>query len=370
MYATGRIHQEASRYGEAARKFGRLVRIYPLSPLAPEAAWRVGWCEYRAGRMRKAASVFAAVARRPGADRAAALYWEARSLERAGAPASDVYEALLRQFPESYYAMLAERRMSRREGSALAERAHTADAVVGPGPAAKSISPLPRFDELRAMELKPLARVELAAYSRRTSNADPLILARAFAEVDGYRQAIQIAVRQHLCALESPLLSLCYPLAFWPFIQRETDRQGLDPFLVLAVVRQESLFDAEAVSSADARGLMQLLPSTADRIAREIAREDFQPKNLFDAEHNLLLGMTYLRDLLARYQGDVTRALAAYNAGEAAVDKWQARHGQLEDDEFVESISYRETLSYVKRVLQNHRIYRALYPQVLAQSAG
>lgn len=136
------------------------------------------------------------------------------------------------------------------------------------------------------------------------------------------------------------------------------------------MIRQESLFDVEAVSSANARGLMQLLPSTAARVARGIDRADFRTESLFEPESNVALGAAYLHELLDRYRNNVERAVAAYNAGEAAVDKWQLRYASLQDDEFVESISFRETRSYVKRVLQNERIYRALYSQRISGDTG
>lgn len=369
LYATGRIHQEANRYAAAARAFARLVRNYPPSRLAAESAWRVGWCEYRAGRMRNAATHFAKAAGRPDGDRPAALYWKARSFEKTRGPAREAYEALLREFPESYYAMLAELRTHHPEGSAISGRARPATGSESGMPSGGGNEELARFDELRGMGLKSLARIELAAQARRSSIADPLSLARAWAEIDAHREAIQILSRQHACGIEVPSVSLCYPLAFWPLVEHETARRGLDPFLVLSVIRQESLFDTEATSPADARGLMQLLPATAARLAREAGQTDFRPEFLFDADENVRFGTTYLADLLTRYQGNTARALAAYNAGEAAVDKWQARYGDLEDDEFVESISYRETRSYVKRVLQHWRIYRALYPGALTQSA-
>jgi len=87
----------------------------------------------------------------------------------------------------------------------------------------------------------------------------------------------------------------------------------------------------------------------------------FTADQLYDPARNIALGTAYLQTLGERYAGNQPRILAAYNAGEAAVDKWQRRYPDVDDDEFVESISYRETRGYVKRVLQNRRLYGALY---------
>ncbi len=124
-------------------------------------------------------------------------------------------------------------------------------------------------------------------------------------------------------------------------------------------MRQESLFDPLARSVADARGLLQLLPATARRVANE--RADAAAVDLNDPEQNVSLGVRHLADLDAHFQGDMVKALAAYNGGAAAVERWQQRFAGRDADEFVESITYRETRDYVKRVLDNYARYRRLY---------
>jgi soluble lytic murein transglycosylase len=148
---------------------------------------------------------------------------------------------------------------------------------------------------------------------------------------------------------------LLYPLAFWASVRREADANGVDPLLVEAVMRQESLFDPDARSPADARGLMQLLASTAEKLTASGSIDLTQP------DLNIQLGTRYLHILLARFGSDTLKALAAYNGGEAAVEKWQQRFPDLDPDEFVENISYRETRDYVKRVVTNYRKYQQLY---------
>jgi soluble lytic murein transglycosylase len=132
---------------------------------------------------------------------------------------------------------------------------------------------------------------------------------------------------------------------------------SLDPLLVLALMRQESMYDPTAHSPAGARGLMQLMPRTAERVAgRPVSAEE-----LFAPELNLELGIAHLKELVLRYGGNVLKGLAAYNGGEEAVRKWEERFGTLDLDEFVESITYRETRDYVKRVMSHYRRYQQLY---------
>lgn len=358
LYSASRIRQEAGRFAEAARGYERLARAHPRSPLAAEAEWRVGWCHYRSGEAAKASARFARLAARASPESAAALYWEARSSEKIGRDGR-AYVEVVDKYPESYYAMLAERRLGRADGSALAGRV--------PPPAAPVVDPptsndphLVRFEELRLMQLKPLARMELGAYARAAAPPPGEWLMGAWVSIDGYREAVRAAAREG-CALDRPSASYCYPLGFWDAVRRSAERLDLDPFLVAALIRQESLFDAAARSSAGARGLMQLIPSTASRVSRDLGRTDFRAEMLDEPQTNIELGTAELKQLLDQYRADLPRALAAYNAGKAAVAKWESRFPRAEDDEFVEAISFRETRAYVKRVLQNRRIYRALY---------
>jgi soluble lytic murein transglycosylase len=360
LYATGRIHQEAERWEAAAATFTRLAREHPSSDLAAESAWRVGWCHYRRGDFAGAARAFGDSAKR-GQEVPASRYWRARSLERSGGSATATYLELLREHPSSYYAFRAEQRLGRPVGDALRER-------IG-RPVSRPIAPpaanvhWERFEELRAAEILELARLELSAYvnavglDRRSSAS----LIPAWQAVDGWAQAIRVALASGGCEVGARDVHACYPFGYGPLLRAESERRGLDPYLVAALIRQESLYDARARSHADARGLMQLLPSTAARVARTIGSRVPEPEDLYEPAINVPLGASYLAGLLRENGGSPVLALAGYNAGERAVAKWQNRYPGLDEDEFVESISYRETRDYVKRVLQNRRLYGVLY---------
>src|SRR5207253_8323921 len=162
----------------------------------------------------------------------------------------------------------------------------------------------------------------------------------------------------------------------WTEVRTQAAARGLDPFLVLALIRQESLFEPEAVSPADAHGLMQLMLATARELARGTGGYAPDRARLHEPALNIALGTTLLRRLLDRYDGSVAKALAAYNAGEDAVAKWERRSGSRAEDEFVELVSFRETRDYVKAVLRNYRMYARIYtttgraPSASATSAG
>jgi soluble lytic murein transglycosylase len=160
------------------------------------------------------------------------------------------------------------------------------------------------------------------------------------------------------------------PQRFWkhafPFpwrdqIEKESRARGLDPFLVAALIRQESEFDARAVSRARAHGLMQMMPSTARANSRKLGIKRFRTAMLFDPPTNIRFGTFYLNTLLEGTGGRIDTALAAYNAGKRRVVDWLERAEYREPAEFIEDIPFSETRSYVQIVLRNAALYRELY---------
>jgi soluble lytic murein transglycosylase len=150
-----------------------------------------------------------------------------------------------------------------------------------------------------------------------------------------------------------------YALPFEKSIRRWSARAKLDPMLVAGLIRQESAFEPEARSSANAIGLMQLLPETARRLAKE-AKVRYTRAQLVDPDYNVRLGTAYFADLRKQF-GSVEAALAAYNAGEDRVTLWTAGQSYRETAEFVDSIPFTETRQYVQIVVRNADIYRRLY---------
>ena len=156
-----------------------------------------------------------------------------------------------------------------------------------------------------------------------------------------------------------------YILSYWDTVSEKTNGNGVDPFLVLSVMRQESLFQADIVSPADARGLMQIIPPTGKMIASKLGVNGFSPNNLFDPKTNIDFGVWYLKSLMDRSDGDLVRVLSSYNAGEKRSDLWWKRTKHLDMDERIESITFRETRNYVKRVLRNLENYKRLYSHLI-----
>jgi soluble lytic murein transglycosylase len=152
---------------------------------------------------------------------------------------------------------------------------------------------------------------------------------------------------------------ILYPLPYEAALRREAARNEFDPMLAAGLIRQESTFQADIVSHANAVGLMQVLPKTAKLLAKQL-RVRYVKTKLFEPDYNLQLGMLYIAGLL-RATGAPEYALAAFNAGEDRIAAWRAERNYEEIPELVESIPFTETRDYVQIVLRNAEVYRTIY---------
>ncbi|KKM11943.1 hypothetical protein SY88_06000 [Clostridiales bacterium PH28_bin88] len=153
---------------------------------------------------------------------------------------------------------------------------------------------------------------------------------------------------------------LFYPLSYRDLIGYYAGRNGLDPYLVTALIRVESRFKPEALSPRGARGLMQLMPETAEWIARQMG-EPFRPEALFEPEYNIRLGTWYLADLQNEFSNNRALVLAAYNGGRGNVRQWMASGRWRGDVGSIEKIPFSETREFIRRVLRDYRVYRRVY---------
>ncbi|QID33747.1 lytic transglycosylase domain-containing protein [Pampinifervens florentissimum] len=189
------------------------------------------------------------------------------------------------------------------------------------------------------------ARLEALKRLRDISSSDIIALSRLDPHL-----AVKLAVRKYGYG-SFVYNAVAFPKPYRGVVGKASEKYSIDVALIYAVMRQESLFDPYAVSVANARGLMQLIDSTAQYVAR---REGIKIRNIYDPETNILLGTAYLRYLLDRWNGDIVKAIASYNAGPARVSGWVQHEDQYL---FIETIPLRETRDYVKRVLYNYYVY-------------
>jgi soluble lytic murein transglycosylase len=366
-FAAADIHEYFNRRSEAIQLYSDIIKLSPSGQVRDDAAWRLAWLYYRTGDLASAFDTFSILTKQSanGPFGTAALYWQGRITEKSGEydKARQIYRQIAASATESYYQTLSWRALQRLGDAGEEPKWIVATALeeTDPPMAPDLLFHLSRARALSSLSLQHLAIGELDEVNRsaKPSNHMRAFLMREYFRTGGYARSLQLA--NQLPSSRRDREPYRYPLAFWQLIQQKSQERGLDPYLVVALIRQESLFDTRARSPAAAFGLMQLLQPTAARVAKQIGIAVPTPEMLFDPDVNLTLGMQYLKDLLARYSNNRQKAIAAYNAGESAVDRWEKEIPSDDIEEFVERIPYVETRGYVKLVLRNQQIYKSLY---------
>jgi len=357
---------------QAARVFGELYERFPTGARAERAAWKFGWWSYREGDFATTIRVFeSAVAGFPRSDyRPSFLYWTARAHGRLGArtQAESRYRLVQTDYGNSYYGRLAEKRAPRKADLPAADRVVTAShqpaAPDGPQPPTAG-----RIRLLLAHGLYDDALAELR-YAQRQWGTSPAIeatIAWAHHHNGELRRAITLMRRaypQHLTAggqeLPVEIRQVIFPLIYWDLIRKHSAPRNLDPYLVAALIAQESTFEPGARSVANALGLMQIMPATGRRLAQPLGIKGFSTAMLTNPEINVRMGTLHFSRLVQQF-GGTHYALASYNAGENRVIRWKAERPGVDEDEFIDDIPYPETQHYVKRILGTAEDYRMLY---------
>jgi soluble lytic murein transglycosylase len=344
----------------AARWYSDLITRYPADPRASVARFRLAARAEADGRLDSAAVLYKAEIDAPGASaqRTAARFWLGRVLVERGdsTAARTVWLALARDDSLGYYGIRARREV----GLAPLVFAEAPPAL--PPSDAVAVAGLARIDTLLLAGLDSEAQAEVrVVLARPPQQLDPLLVWSDGLTSRGYGSAgVRLGWQAALLAPgDVRVLRAIFP---WPnrsAVEAEASEFGVDPLLLAAIVRQESVFDVEALSPAGARGLAQLLPSTAALMARGLD-VSFYPEWITVPDLNLHLGAAHLAELLRRF-GRVDAAIAAYNAGPMPVRRWLLRPEVSDPDRFIELIPYVETRGYVRSVLRNRELYRALY---------
>jgi soluble lytic murein transglycosylase len=355
----------------AAETFAELYEKFPTGSRAERAAWKAGWWSYKNGEYAETVRVFEkAAASFPRSDyRPLFLYWSARSHGKlnAGTDAQSRMQLIYTDYANSYYGRLAERALPRQARTTVRGDAVPAAARQPQGPPTEPpTAGLIRV--LLAAELYDDALNELR-YVQRSTGSSPAIeatIAWAYHRKGELRRAITVMRRAYphfLTADQSlprEILQVIFPLTYWELIRKHSAARGLDPYLVAALIAQESTFDPEIRSAANAWGLMQIVPATGRRLAGSLGIRRFSTSVLTNPETNIRMGTLYFSRLVQQF-GGAHYALASYNAGENRVVRWKAERPGLDEDEFIDDIPFPETQNYVKRILGTAEDYRLLY---------
>jgi soluble lytic murein transglycosylase len=383
---------DAGDDAEAAKLLAEVPTRYPKGDLLNEALWRLAFAAWRAGRDDDALhwldenlrlvpheEVWYAEGR--------VQYWKGRVFEKQGksAVARDWYERAVREYPLSVYALLSLTRMKALDPGAEKSLIASLRKGVHDVPA-WSFPARPLYGDagfLRAVELarlgqggdarRELAKLGLATSAEKHSNGaarseeeDLVWITATLLDRGGVWSASHSLPRHALTSYKADYpkgigeakWKLAYPRAFPALVAKNTKANELPEALQLAIMREESAFSPRIESFANAIGLTQMLVKTAKRFANGaiVTRELLQ-----DPAKNLEIGSRFLGFLWKHFDAAAPLAIAGYNAGEGAVDRWLGERGDLAMDEFMETIPFDETRNYTKRVLASYFTYSWLY---------
>jgi soluble lytic murein transglycosylase len=361
--------------------FRACYESFPQDPQAAVCHWKVVWGHYLRRRPEAVDLLRAHLRLFPAAESAsAALYFLGRLAEdaRDNKSARTYFDEVVHEYPNQYYASQSREHLAAIPDTATApavtqflksvafpQRARTLSFQA----AAAASARIERARLLVSAGLEDLANAELR-FGAQTED-QPHVLAMELASLSSPTmpdQAIRYIKRYASSYLFLPIESaprqfwtLAFPLPYRADLDRFSKQNGLDPFLMAALIRQESQFDPTAVSRANARGLTQILPATGRELSRRLKVKTFTTAALFQPSVNLELGTFYLKTLTSQVGGRTEAALAAYDAGLTRARAWLTWGDFREPAEFIETVPFAETRDYVQTVLRNADVYRRLY---------
>ncbi len=378
LYSSGNMYLIKRDSPHAIELYEELFKRFPNSTYGPSSHWRAAWLNYRLRNYAEAARLMEEqIARYPTSGEApGALYWRGRLFEEPEknyAQAANFYNALTNGYRNFYYAILARERLRMMGPQTAVAPAFPLQNVRMP-PAPTLIQELPENDP-HLIKARLLANAGLNDYigpeiaaSGSSSQWGSLAQAEIYRSYGENVRALQTIKRSGSSFFALPVAQvpaiywqLLFPRPYWNDLTTDAATNGLDPYLVASLIRQESEFNPNAVSRANAYGLMQLLPTVGKAQSKRIGIKHFSTGDLLNASTNLALGTANLKQVLDRFGGQPEYALAAYNAGDTPVRRWMAENNYKDLPEFVESIPYSETRDYVQSILRNREMYRQLY---------
>jgi soluble lytic murein transglycosylase len=392
LYDLASLLDKQGRTAEAASRYRQIVAAYPKSEYAAEASYRLGWQAYKNKSYSEAARILQqhlASYRYPQTKFIGeAGLWAAKSEELSGnrARALALYDLVNERYRYGYHGYIAGLRASalRKSNPGLkpepVKQGHDLERIRANVTYVETVretadgSEAPRVakaDDLQAIGLGDMAIKELneALESSPDSARLNLRLAQLYSERGETFQATLILRRGYPdiysykdSDLPRDAWEIFFPLIEWETIKQEARRYGIDPFIAAGLIRQESVFNPNAVSRVGARGLMQVMPATGQLISRRQGNGSITANDLHNPALNIKLGMNYLAQMLGQF-GRIEYAAAGYNAGPGRAKRWVAERGSLDIEDWIESIPFSETRGYVQGVLRYAANYRRFYKE-------
>lgn len=366
LYLLADLDDDAGRVTSARAYYRRVLDVAPRTTTADLAGMRLGGMAYADGDLAEAVRVYDRRRQEAGrvGSRQQAAYWSGLVYAALDEPdsARARFEEVYQADPLSYYGSEAAQRLG---APLLAEE--LAAGPIGNG-RALDVELANAVVRLRAHMKVPTPGSFAHELSRlkayfKDGGGGGYALAEALIEGGLPIQGILLGreLQRERQQWDVRLMRIVYPFPHRELIVREAARLDVNPFLAAGLIRQESMFDEDIESRAGAIGMMQVMPATGRELASRLGITPFSARRLTEAEVNVRLGMTFLENMLQRYDGKLVDVLVAYNAGPTRIRRWRNMPEYGDRDFFMERIPFRETREYVKVVQKNALIYTSLY---------
>lgn len=366
LYLAASTWDDEGDFRRARELYSRVVREYPGSDYMGFSMMRLAGIAFVEKDYPEAARIWDQYrARFPrGPHALQSTYWAGRARGELGdsSGALTLFRMVRDSAPDSYYAVLASERL----GQAFWPIPMSGSPAQNPAATQLVASWMRGVDLLRNAGFPDEASGEADRIVATAGNDEPTLyaLAEALAERGYSQRAIRIGLRLEGTGPPNPrLLRILFPFPYRTLITEEARGRDFDPFIAAALIRQESMFEARITSHVGARGLMQIMPATGQKLADAVGIDPWDAELLYHPEINVHLGTRYLAQHIQNYEGSLPSVFSAYNAGAHRV-KWWSEFPEYGNDElFTERIPYSETRNYVKILTRNRALYRGLYSQ-------
>jgi soluble lytic murein transglycosylase len=389
LYAVGRHYDKRDRDEQASAYYSQLVRQFPQAEGADEAHFWLAWRAHLAKDYRTASRLLTEhVANYSDVtdNRGKAGFWAAYDAERSGdkETAMTLYRAMLMRYGAGWFGVNAERRIAKLASEGIRGKPFDSNLLLRRAVAGLQTVKLPQetvteADAEHVTKAEQLTRVtfyqsamnELDAAREKYPNSPSVnlriaqifrIQGEAAAAINALKRAYPDFGQMLPEEATREVWEVFYPLKWWSNIKEEAKRYDIDPYLIAGLIRQETVFTPNARSSANAYGLMQLLPYVGRDVARKTGAGAITTNDLFNPVLNIQLGTAYVKELMDGFSR-FEYVAAAYNGGPTRVRRWLKELPTAEIEEWVESIPIEQTRLYVQGVYRNARQYQRLYDE-------
>jgi len=371
LWQVGWLLERRKENTKAAKMYSRLYSEYPGSKYRNDAKWREGFCYFKATRYSRARAIFQYVIKNFANStnlKDKSTFWIGKSYEREGdiRNAQIIFKSLLNDPTQNYYRILCYNRWGTKKIKKGDLQLSSSRQSLGVSRTEIEDVTLQKVLTLYELLEESYSIQEIKGFaSRHFKNPVKLKQMLWVSEQLGfYKHALKASFKLSNITTGSDSTAQLmhrYPTYYSKFVTVFANMYGIDPYLIYGIIKQESLFEKTALSWVGAMGVMQIMPYSAEPLAKKLGMKEFTKEDLFKPEVNILLGMQHLIDDLHRFNNRQELAVAAYNAGHGAVKRWMDWHGTRSMDEFIENIRYSQTRDYVKKVMHNYWIYKLIY---------